>query len=155
MAESQSARSQRRKERYNQLIQLGFSAKEARQYRDKSGLNIDAYVLSRQRQLREVEIDQLTPQQELQLERIERIRDRNILTFQQRTFSKSERALQFSTWSNRNIGFPAPHIAAIVEFNEAAGEPPDSPFGYKMFFYQYVDGLEWDEAEREIDERDS
>lgn len=126
-----------RKQRYDYAISLGFSAAEARRFRDLSGRELEREItLERLRILRK-RANRRSPQER---ERLERITDEQgrvpVETRQRRTFSQSERQDMFETWSEGK--FPEWALERIRAYNSAKGLSRDDGFGYRRFYYWYV-----------------
>jgi hypothetical protein len=132
-------RSARRKARYKYLVDLGFSAKEARRLRDQSGLRIESRVDRERRRISKKPIDKRTETENIRLAAIRSDDAPNIDQRQRRFMSRSERHQNFKDWSGTE--FPQWAKDRIIAYNKSAGLPPIHSFGYRRFFFHYVERI--------------
>lgn len=151
-----SERSELRKARYKYLTDLGFSSVVARRYRDHSSFNIEGLTKSERRRISRKAVERRSPAES---ERLERIRqEQETVTFetrQRRYAPKRERLEDFSRWSNKFTGFPDWALERIHAYNSAAGKSRDDSFGYRRFYYWYVERIGDFENEFYADRGDS
>jgi hypothetical protein len=138
MTQPPSDRSSIRKARYKYAIDLGFSAKEARRFRDLSGANVEKRVVRERLRITRKRPTRRSLEEQERLDRIIETHARNpIEVRQRRVFSQSERQEMFNTWTgDRN--FPAWALERIRAYNTAKGENPLDSFGYRRFYFWYV-----------------
>lgn len=137
-----------RRERYGELIRLGFTPKEARRLRDRSGDNIQAEIKQERRRIVKKSVSKRAPIEQRKLAAI-RERDSRLTVTQrsQRLEPKTVRSKNFSKWSNKyGEGFPADRQLEIEAFNERAGKSKYDKFGYRMYYYRYVERVPVGEA---------
>lgn len=147
------SRSDKRKERYRELRALGFSASEARRYRDQSGTNIDKRISVEQRRISRKPQQMRSSEEVFRLERI-RNRRKSRVTRQPRLDSRRERWQRFSDWSKVQR-FPKEYQARIDQINERAGKPRFDGYGYRRFYYEYVERLSMEDSIQLADRGDS
>lgn len=146
-------RSAKRKERYRELRTLGFSATEARRLRDTSGDTINTEVTSAQRRISRKPQQLRTSEEVFRLERIRNYK-RSKFTRRIRVDSRQARWERFSKWSKAGV-FPKELRARIVRINQAAGLGANDGFGYRQFYYEYVERLSREDATQFADRADS
>lgn len=148
------SRSEKRKERYKELRALGFTVADARRYRDRSGDNIDRFIRVEQRRISRKPIALRSSRESFRLSRIRNYRSQP--SKKSRRFdSREARWRQFSKWSKNNK-FPKWAQDRIVATNRRAGK--DSildGFGYRQFYYEYVERLDDGEISDIVDRNDS
>lgn len=142
-------RDELRKKRYKELRQLGFSRKEATRLRDQSFDNIETSIELRQEQIENVPQRQRTPEQRQSLQRIRSYR--STPSRQGEFATVQNRQSNFNLWS-ANKAFPLWAQEQIDSFNREAGEPPESGYGYRVFYHMYVKRRARSTADRKIDE---
>jgi hypothetical protein len=148
-------RSRKRYERYQELIRLGYSAKEARRLRDRSGENIDKQIVTTTRQLARIPAEDRSPQVQ---QRLRALRDRQRVTREQpeigrgRLESRARRIKNFSEWS-KNRNFPAEVLRRINEINRKAGRRRGSDYGYRVWYHMYVNRETEATSRRRFDSR--
>ena len=152
MAES---RSEKRKERYNELKALGFSSVDARKYRDRSGDNIERKVSSEQRRISRKPKAMRTSSETFKLRRI---RSRKVTQSNRqrsgRMDSREARWRKFSASSKINK-FPKAARLRILKINRDAGLSPDDRYGYRRYYFEYVERLDPGDASDLSDRGDS
>lgn len=150
------SRSERRKERYKILIRLGFSAKEARQRRDWTGERIQRSIATRENQISDIPESRRSKSERDQLRKINNYNTKSSpVARQRRVKSRSERYADFSTWSKRFNKFPPSALKKIAEFNRAVGEESRDPYGFRRFYYWYVERISESESAAFADRADS
>lgn len=148
-------RSDLRKERYNHLRGLGFSPADARKFRDQSSAHIVEYV------------DEETERITVKKSNVRTVREKDILqnVRRQRRTAKtapvisprlkpiSERADDFSGWTRD--GFPVEATRFIEEENRRTGRSPVDGYGFRRFYWAYVENIPVDEIGDLADRGDS
>lgn len=149
---ARSNRAELRESRYKLLRSLGYSSADATRRRDWSAERIDADIIATQRRISKKRV---SSRSETEQERLEAIRDyrhqeRDMpVSVRQRTESRKDRLRNFSDWSKAKE-FPA-HIQGLIDgYNEQAGFSPLDSYGYRLFYWQYVRGLDERESKRQI-----
>ena len=134
-------RSERRKERYRHLILLGFSAKNARKFRDQSADHIRGFEDSERTRITEVRASKRSDEEKKIIREIRQSRRiENRVETGPRLKPKSERQDEFSQWTaDRN--FPSWADQFIAEQNEERGLDPLDSYGFRRFWHHYVDGI--------------
>jgi hypothetical protein len=149
------SRSDKRKERYREAKALGFSRTEATRLRDLSGKSLQREF---SREARRISRKNIKDRSAAETFRLRRIQDRNAsqdqIRLQSRLDSRRERWLKFSEWSKANK-FPASQLKRIVNINTRNGLSPTDRFGYRMFYYLYVERLDDFDANQLADRGDS
>lgn len=141
-----------RKARYDQLRALGYSSKEATRFRDRSADSIDAEVASRQKRIAKKPVAKRTSQESFQLTRIReyrRERREQPTVSREPIESRESRQEQFSSWTGRR-NFPPRIVRYIAEINHAAGLDPLESYGFRVFYWQYVNGYTEREAKMQV-----
>lgn len=146
------ARQQTRKERYRRLRDLGFTAKEASRYRDRSTPAINQFVNRRRATL--AKKSSRTEAQESQFQRLRGESDRTDTFRPSRVETNRDRLANFKRWS-KSKAFPAQYEDWISDINTANGKDPLDSYGYRIFYYRYVKGLGDAEAIRMVESRDT
>jgi hypothetical protein len=139
-------RSLKRVERYRELRALGFDPIQARRFRDWSGKRIQLTIAREQRRISRKPIQLRTTDESFRLSRIQsRNRQQTQIQQQARLSSRQERWEQFADFSeNRN--WPPEFLRRIRQINERAGLSIDDGFGYRRFYYEYVERLDIQES---------
>lgn len=148
-------RSEKRLERYRELRALGFSAEDARRLRDRSGRNIQLEVASEQRRISRKPQRARTPEETF---RLRRIQDRNVsatrIQQEARLNTRRERWMRFSEWSKAGV-FPRQYISRIRQINIRAGRDAYDGYGFRQFYFEYVERLSREESIELADRADS
>lgn len=132
------SRSDLRKERYKYMRSLGFSAVHARKYRDNKTENITKFVNSERVRITEIRSSQRSKSERTIIASIRRER-RQVATVETapRLKPRRERLEDFKRWTgDRN--FPDWAISYIAEHNQLAGFSPLNSYGFRRFYYRYV-----------------
>jgi hypothetical protein len=139
-------RNLKRVERYRELRALGFDATQARRFRDWSGKRIQLTIAREQRRISRKPIQLRTADESFRLSRIQsRNRQQTQIQQQTRLSSRQERWEEFAEFSeNRN--WPSEFLRRIRQINERAGLSIDDGFGYRRFYYEYVERLDIQES---------
>lgn len=150
------SRSDKRKERYAEAIALGFSPAEARALRDRSGDNIQKAFTAERRRISRKPASERTAAESF---RLTRIQQRDIradqIRLQARLDARRARWQQFSEWSSKGVGFPPSALRRIRAYNKAAGLSRDDGFGFRRYYYEYVERLDPEEVSELADRADS
>jgi len=150
------ARSEEQKElrrvKYKDILARGFSTKDARALRDKSSTNIVKATNVRHTQIRRTSRENRTPQQSAQLTaiRIHRATEQADPSRIGDIQSTGTREDQWSRWSSPSNDFPASIKNQIIAINRDSGKLPFDSFGYRMFYFMYVEGLDATDAMEEM-----
>lgn len=148
------SRSERRQARYKYLRSLGFSSDDARRLRDKSGRNIEGEVKTERRRISRKSRTRRTQQEQERLDAIQLSSTPTLLEARERRImSKADRWDNYSAWSK--IGFPPWALTRIEDYNRSRGLPRDDAFGYRRFYYWYVERIADFENEFFADRGDS
>lgn len=139
------------------LRELGFSHTDARRLRDQSQTNIEVVIVRERRRISRKSVSQRTPKETA---RLNRLRDTStppeVEKRTRRLKTRGNRWQDFSDWSSRHKGgFPEWALQEIRRFNEQAGLPTIDGFGYRQFFFWYVERLPIMEAAEFADRDDS
>ncbi len=131
-------RSDLRKERYRHMRSLGFSAIEARKYRDNKQSNIIKFVSSEHTRITKIPAKKRVENERKILSNIRRTRRQPVTVDNApRLKPQRERLEDFSRWTgDRN--FPDWAISYIAEQNQRAGLSPLNSYGFRRFYYRYV-----------------
>lgn len=155
MVNSGDDRSSRRKERYMILRGLGFSSEDARRLRDQSGENIQLEIRNERRRISRKSISRRSETEAQKLESIrEEFRQTSPVARGRRLESRRERYNNFSAWSSTQ-NFPPAAIARIRQFNSDAGLSRDDGYGYRRYYFVYVERLPANESAEFADRADS
>ena len=144
-----------RKERYNALRKLGFSPVEARRRRDQSATNITTFIEVERVKIVAKKSNVRTDQEKATLRAIRnsRRRERKI-DEAPRLKPASERADDFSRWtSDGNFPFWAKEF--IAEQNAQKGLSPVDSYGFRRFYWRYVENIPLEEMGDLADRGDS
>lgn len=147
------SRADKRKERYRELRNLGFSAPEARRLRDTSGDTIDSEITVKQRRISRKPQQLRSSEEQFTLDRIRNYR-RGGFSRRSRVDSRRARWERFSKWSEAGV-FPKSFRARIVQINQSNGLLANDGFGYRQFYYEYVERLSREDASQFSDRADS
>lgn len=154
MPGSQS-RNEKRLERYRELRALGFNAKDARKLRDQSGRHIESQISAERRRISRKPVQLRTSDESFKLRRLQdRSTAETQIRSQARMTSRRERWENFSRWSESRK-FPVNYRRRISTINIRAGLPPDDGFGFRQFYYEYVERLSRDESSELAERNDS
>lgn len=149
------SRATKRYERYNEARALEFSVEDARRLRDLSGSKFQQVVSQEQRRISRKPERLRTPEESF---RLKRIQDRNKFQTkvqqEQRVMSRIERWKRFQKFSKNNV-WPKYIKKEIIRFNRRHGKDDDDSFGYRQYYYKYVERLDIDEASELADRNDS
>lgn len=149
------SRADRRKARYDYLISLGFSATEARKMRDHSGRHIERNVKQERKRIKRKKPTNRLPIEKFRLRAIENSQSKTTLEARERRFmSAGDRRSNFSLWSG-NTGFPPWALKRIAAYNKAKRKSKFNSFGYRRFYYWYVERFADFENEFYADRGDS
>ncbi len=137
-------RDELRKERYRHLREMGFSPVEARRRRDTSGENIETFVEKERVRIRDIRADTRTERDRNIFQSIRKVRRRNQITVNKvdsapRLKSQSARLVDFKNWSEA-ADFPDWAETYIKKQNRDRGLNRFDGYGYRRFYYRYVDG---------------
>lgn len=148
-----SKKSDLRKSRYNYFRELGYSSKEASRLRDRDPAKS---IPEERRKITKKPASKRTQQEKTILERTENKQ------IQVDLGSSASRFDQFRRWSGwRRSGskfvkgrssFPKRYLDHIREINDEAGFDFNSSFGYRVFYHEYVEGMDYYEAEQFVRE---
>ncbi len=148
------SRSERRKARYKYLTGLGFSTEDARRLRDQSGRNIESNVKRERRRISRKPRARRSTDEQDRLDSIQVSSTATLLETRERRFmSRGERYDSFSSWSK--IGFPPWAINRISDYNKSRRLSRDDSFGYRRFYFWYVERVADFENEFFADRGDS
>lgn len=140
------SRSDKRKERYRELRALRFTPEQARRLRDRSGKEIQLAIARERRHISRKPEYKRTAEEQF---RLRRIQDRQSLGSeiqqQSRLDSRQERWEKFSEYS-KSGKWPRQLRTRIREINSRAGLGPDDGYGYRRFYYEYVERLSLEES---------
>lgn len=140
------SRSDKRKERYRELRALRFSPEVARRYRDKSGKEISLLITREQRRISRKPQYKRSADESFRLRRIQdRSKSANQVQQQARLDSRRERWEKFSEYSKSGL-WPQNLRNRIREINRRAGLGPDDGYGFRRFYYEYVERLSLEES---------
>ncbi len=148
------ARHEKRVERYNYLITLGFTASEARAMRDRSGGRIDAQLNERRKNLERTESVDRNERERQQLTRLRASRREGRVSRDGKILKQHDRQENFEMWSGF-AGFPADMAAIAQDINDARGEDENDSFGYRQLYHMYVEREDMEEAKIITEERDT
>ncbi len=152
----QQSRGERRAARYKHLRTIGFTAQDARKYRDQSSDHITEFVDDRREEILEVRADTRTDLQRKILRGIRESRKReNQIKTQPRLKSIKDRSADFSRWSEIGEHFPQWAMNFIEEQNEERGLSPADSYGFRRFYWSYVEGMDVEELGDIADRGDS
>lgn len=151
----QNARKQLRKERYRHLLDLGFTSSDARKFRDHSSNSIDKNVESERQRITKVRAPKRSETDTKKIREIRRFnRQRPAVEVHGRNKTRSGRWEEFSQWtSDRN--FPEWAQKYIGLRNREQGFDPLDSWGYRRFYYRYVQNRTEGSAARLADRDDS
>lgn len=149
------SRSDLRKERYRHLRSLGFSSAHARKFRDQSHTHITEFVDDERERIVTKKSNVRTPQEKVILREIRSSRRRtNQVEVAPRLKPISERAEDFSRWT-ADGNFPSYAEKFIAEQNAQKGLSPVDSYGYRRFYWAYVENIPVDEIGELADRGDS
>lgn len=151
-------RNELRVSRYKYLTSLGYTAKQARRLRDLSTQNIVANITDRVTEARIVPFERRSQSQRKLLTGIEVSRsDSVVLTDRselQRISRTSDRRELFSLYSKRR-GFPVKYLKIIHQINKSVGLSLNNSYGYRVFYHEFVEGLNRSDARAITERRDT
>lgn len=148
-------RKELRKERYNALRKLGFSTKEARRRRDQSAVHIVEYIDTERERIVTKKSNMRTESEKFTLKAIRQSRRRERkIDEAPRLKPITERASDFSRWTSDG-NFPAWAREYIAAQNDNIGVSPINSYGYRRFYWRYVENLSEDEIGSLADRGDS
>lgn len=140
------SRSDKRKERYRELRALRFSPEQSRRLRDRSGKEIQLAIAREQRRISRKPEKLRTADESF---RLKRIQDRQTTATEvlrrARLETRQERWEKFSDYSNSGI-WPGEFRKRIREINRRSGFGPDDRYGYRRFYFEYVERLSQEES---------
>lgn len=140
------SRSDKRKERYRELRALRFSPEQSRRLRDRSGKEIQLAIAREQRRISRKPVQLRTADESF---RLKRIQDRQAAATEvqrrARLETRQERWEKFSEYSKSGI-WPREFRKRIREINRRVGLGPDDGYGYRRFYYEYVERLSQEES---------
>lgn len=146
------SRSDKRKERYRELRALRFTPDQARRLRDRSGKEIQLAIARERRRISRKPIQLRTADEHF---RLQRMQDRQATATEMqrraRLETRQERWEKFSSYSKSGI-WPREFRKRVREINRRAGLGPDDGYGYRRFYFEYVERLSLEES-IEISER--
>lgn len=142
-------RAKLRKARYSRLRALGFSRNEATRLRDKSEDSIETETDIKREQIEATPVRKRTPQQRESLKRIEQYQSEP--SRRGELSPKRGRIQDFKEWSKAKA-FPLWAQTQIDNFNDEANQPPESSYGYRVFYHMYVNRNGRSKADQKIDE---
>ncbi len=125
----------KRKERYNHLRELGFDARNSNRLKDQSGPNIERAISARLRNLSNRK--RLNEKERAALSALETRTDKSAQQTIERTFSTRDRQAQFEEWTS-NKSFPEEIVEAIQQINDSSGLSESDGFGYRRYYYEFV-----------------
>lgn len=140
------SRSDKRKERYRELRALRFSPEQSRRLRDRSGKEIQLAIAREQRRISRKPVQLRTAEESFRLKRIQD-RQATATEVQRRTRleTRQERWEKFSEYSKSGV-WPREFRKRIREINRKVGLGPDDGYGYRRFYYEYVERLSQEES---------
>jgi hypothetical protein len=140
-------RSLKRVERYRELRALGFDPIQARRFRDWSGKRIQLTIAREQRRISRKPVQLRTSDESFRLSRIQsRNRRQTQIQQQARLSSRQERWEQFAEFS-KTRNWPSEFLRRIRQINVRAGkESADDGYGYRRFYFEYVERLDIQES---------
>lgn len=148
-------RSELRRERYNYLRRIGFSPVEARRRRDTSADNIRGFVSDERKRIVAISSKKRSENDRKIIRniRVDRRRENRIETAP-RLRPMSQRVTEFSKWSGEQ-NFPSWAETFIAQQNLDRGLDPFDSYGFRRFYWRYVEGLPTDEIGDLADRGDS
>lgn len=150
-----NARKQLRKERYRHMLLLGFSSVEARKFRDHSNVSIDRNVESERERIANIRAPKRSEVEQKKIRGIRAFNRRKpAVEFSGRNKSRSDRWEEFSRWT-KNRNFPVWAMAYIAEKNNDRELDPLDSFGFRRFYYRYVQNRSETQAAKFADRDDS
>ena len=145
-------RDNKRRERYLELRALGFSVQDARRYRDQSGKNIELRISKEQRRISRKPEQIRSSEESFKLSRIrQRRQSANFIARKARMSTRQERWQEFSDFS-KSGAWPQEIRARIRAINTRAGLDSDDGYGFRRYYYEFVERLNTDES-KELSER--
>lgn len=134
-----ASRSELRKERYRYLRSLGFSSADARKYRDQSVEHLQEYVDTTAERITETPSRKRTQQERTIIKQV-RAERRKKPTVQTATRLKSraDRYDEFVAWT-QDKNFPNWAMEYVAAANRNAGFGPVNSYGFRRFYYRYVE----------------
>lgn len=134
-----SNRSDLRKERYRYLRSLGFSSADARKYRDQSFENLQTYVDTTVEQVEQTPSRKRTEREREIVKNVrkERAKKRTVES-STRMLTRTDRYENFVAWTVAK-DFPNWAMQYIAAVNRQAGFGPVNSYGFRRFFYRYVE----------------
>lgn len=152
---SRKPREIKRRERYLELRALGYTPTEATRLRDLSGDNIQKQISRTRRRISRKPVAMRTSEETFRLARIQnRQRVQSQVQQDGRLGSRESRWRKFSEYSKINK-FPKKMRDRIAEINSNVGKPPLDGYGYRRFYYEYVERLDIREASNLANRNDS
>lgn len=150
-----SDRKELRKERYNAIRKLGFSPVEARRRRDQSAVHIVEFIDTERERIVSKKSNVRTESEKFTLREIRKSRRRERkIDEAPRLKPITERAGDFSRWSaDGNFPFWAKEF--IAQQNADKGLSPVDSYGYRRFYWRYVENMSEDEIGDLADRGDS
>lgn len=149
-------RNARRMSRYMYLRSLGFSSKDARRLRDQSGPHIESAIRNERRRISRKKISNRTPQEKERLRKTQEYQGKISTGDRRRRYeSRTNRYQDFSHWSSKHVGFPGWALQRIRQYNRERGLNRYDPYGYRRFYYWYVERISDFENEFYADRGDS
>lgn len=150
------SRGERRAARYKHLRILGFSAEHARRYRDQSSDHIIEFVDDSREEIVAIPAKNRSESQRNILKQVRKSRRReNQIVTQPRLKTIGERSSDFSRWSEFGNVFPGWALKYIEQQNADKGLSPADSYGYRRFYWSYVEGRSQDELGDVADRGDS
>lgn len=152
---SANARKQLRKERYRHMIDLGFSTTDARRFRDRSGVNIETHVESERERIVDIRTEKRSQSDKDKLRDIRaHNRQKPAVESAGRNKTRADRWQEFSNWT-KNRNFPGWAMDYIGEMNRDKELDPLDSWGFRRFYYRYVQNRAETSAAKLADRDDS
>lgn len=134
-------------QRYQTARELGFSSQQASRMRDLSRETFENVIASERRRISRKSRSARTSQEISRVEAIRAYEGSDELTRSRRLDAGGTRYENFRRWSSKFEGFPYfafegdDIFPGIEEFNLDSGRTRDDGFGYRAFYYYYVERI--------------
>jgi hypothetical protein len=144
-----------RRERYRLARELGYTSNQASKVRSFSSNNLQSDFQNKKLDIQAKPTRQRTQQERQQL--------RSITNYQQRTNREPQilaeidsgfvREQNWSEWSSKIVNFPPSILRYIRRLNTDSGRLRNDHYGFRLFYYMYVENNNENEAEEVLADR--
>lgn len=137
-------RANRRKEQYRIARETyGYSSKEASRLRDLSFKAFHSEIIKTEQRIKKKSPKRRTDFEVIQLQRIQQAKQ--LAPTPRRRDTRAARQAQFNLWSGQR-DFPYVAQEFITKQNRLAGKADRDSFGYRIYYWHYVNELDVSEA---------